>query len=161
MRRTLLVAAMFGLFAGTAYADHHHGGRGPVVRDHRGPSGPVVVHDHRAPQGGVVVHERRGHHEHVRVVNGRYAFPGGVVRVYHRPHFREHYYNVHVRPAVIVEHYDPVPGYVWVAGNWSWSGREWIWNDGYWAPDEPPPPPPAPVVQGGVGIHIGGGISIH
>ena len=32
---------------------------------------------------------------------------------------------------------------------------------GYWAPDEPPPPPPAPVVQGGVGIHIGGGISIH
>lgn len=162
MRRTLLVAAMFGLFAGTAYADHHHGGRGPVVRDHRGPSGPVVVHDHRAPQGGVVVHERRGHHEHVRVVNGRYAFPGGVVRVYHRPRFREHYYNVHVRPAVIVEHYDPVPGYVWVAGNWSWSGREWIWNDGYWAPNaEPPPPPPAPVVQGGVGIHIGGGISIH
>jgi hypothetical protein len=152
---------MFGLFAGTAYADHHHGGRGPVVRDHRGPTRTVVVHDHRAPQGGVVVHERRGHHEHVRVVNGRYAFPGGVVRVYHRPHFREHYYNVHVRPAVVVEHYDPVPGYVWVAGNWSWSGREWIWNDGYWAPDEPAPPPPAPVVQGGVGIHIGGGISIH
>jgi hypothetical protein len=151
---------MFGLFAGTAYADHHHGG-GPVIRDHRAPTRTVVVHDHGRHEGGVVVHERRGHRDHVRVVNGRYAFPGGVVRVYHRPHFREHYYNVHVRPAVVVEHYDPVPGYVWVAGSWQWSGREWIWNDGYWAPDEPAPPPPAPVVQGGVGIHIGGGISIH
>lgn len=164
MRRTLLIAAVFGMFAGTAYADHHHDGHGPVVRDHRGPEprGPVI-HDHRDDHrggGGVVVRERRGPHEHVRVVNGRYAFPGGVVRVYHRPSFREHYYNVHVRPAVYVEHYDPVPGYVWVAGNWQWSGREWMWNDGYWAPDEAPPPP-APVVQGGIGVHIGGGISIH
>jgi hypothetical protein len=160
MKRTLLVAAMFGLFVGTAYADHGHGGRGPVIRDHRGPapSGPVV-RDHRGPQGPVVVHERRGPREHIRVANGRYVFPGGVVRVYHRPVIREHYYNVHVRPAVIVENYDPVPGYVWMRGEWTWGGSEWVWSPGYWAVAEEPAP--APVVTGGVGVSIGGGISIH
>jgi hypothetical protein len=173
MKRTLLVAAMFGLFAGTAYADHGHGGggpvirdhrapapAGPVVRDHRGPSGPVV-HDRR--EGGVVVRDRRGPRvEHVRMNGGRYVFRGGVVRTYRRPVIREHYYNVHVRPAIVVEQYDPVPGYMWVHGDWAWGGSEWVWQPGYWSvAAEEPPPPPAPVVQGGVGISIGGGISIH
>jgi outer membrane lipoprotein SlyB len=26
----------------------------------------------------------------------------------------------------------PAPGYVWVGGEWEWSGR-WIWRAGYWA----------------------------
>jgi hypothetical protein len=97
------------------------------------------------------------------MAGGRYVFPGGVVRVYHRPVIREHYRNRHVRPAIIVENYDPVPGYVWVAGSWTWGGSEWVWSPGYWAAaaEPPPPPPPAPVIRGGVGIHIGGGISIH
>jgi hypothetical protein len=113
-----------------------------VVRDHR--VGGPVVRDHRGP---VVTH--------VRVTNGRYTFPGGVVRVYHRPVIREHYYNVHVRPPLIVESYDPVPGYVWMAGSWTWGGGEWVWTPGYWAVAEEP----APVVQGGIGISAG--ISIH
>ncbi len=97
-------------------------------------------------------------HRHVRVVNGRYMFPGGVVRVYKRPHFHRHYYDRRVRPPIIVEAYDPVPGYVWVAGAWTWGGGEWVWTPGYWAVAEAPPPP-QPVVRGG--ISISGGISIH
>lgn len=164
MRRTLLVAAIVSLFVGTAYADHRHGGRGPVIRDHRGPRGPsgpvVVVRDHRGPARGPVIRDHHGPRmTHVRVSNGRYMFPGGVVRVYRRPVIREHYYNVHMRPPVIVESYDPVPGYVWVAGGWTWGGREWVWTPGYWAAAAEPAP--APVVTGGVGISIGGGISIH
>lgn len=170
MKRTFAVMLFSSLmFGGVAVADHWHGGgHGPVVRDHReGPApAPVVVRDHRAgrPEGGVVVreHERRGPVvTHVRVTNGRYTFPGGVVRVYHRPVIREHYYNVHVRPPLIVESYEPVPGYVWMAGSWGWGGSEWVWNPGYWAVAEEPAPAPAPVVQGGVGISVGAGISIH
>lgn len=92
---------------------------------------------------------------HVRVNNGRYVFPGGVVRVYHRPVIRTHYYDVHVRPPVIVESYDPVPGYMWVAGSWTWGGGEWVWTPGYWAVAEEP----APVV--GAGVSVSAGISIH
>jgi hypothetical protein len=48
---------------------------------------------------------------------------------------RTHYYDMHVRPAIIVEAYDPVPGYIWVGGNWNWSGGEWVWAPGYWSVD--------------------------
>ncbi|NVB77493.1 MAG: BcpO-related WXXGXW repeat protein [Kofleriaceae bacterium] len=160
MRRTFGIATILCMLLGSAaYADHGrgrgrgHGDRsgGVVVRDHRGPDrrGPAV-RDHR--HGGARV-------GHVRVSNGRYVFPGGVVRVYRRPVIRQRYYNVHVRPQVIVEHYDPVPGYMWVSGSWSWGGREWIWQPGYWAAAEAPPPPPQPVIRGG--ISVSGGISIH
>jgi hypothetical protein len=158
MKRTFALVVCSLMFAGVAYADHghgHHGGGRVVVRDHRAPA-PVIVRDHRGP--GPVVREHRGP-VHVRVSNGRYVFPGGVVRVYRRPVIHEHYRNIHVRPAVIVESYDPVPGYVWVAGSWTWGGAEWVWNPGYWAVAEEPAP--APVVQGGVSIGIGAGISIH
>lgn len=89
---------------------------------------------------------------------GRYVFPGGVVRVYKRPKHR-HYYDVHVRPPVIVESYDPVPGYMWVSGGWQWGGGEWVWQPGYWADAGEPVAPPQPVVRGG--ISVSGGISIH
>jgi len=150
------------MLGGAAYAGrgrgHGHGntGRssgGVVVRDHRG-GGPVVR------GGGPVVRDHRDHRgpSHVRVSRGRYVFPGGVVRVYRKPVIRERYHNRHVRPAIIVESYDPVPGYVWVAGSWSWGGAEWVWTPGYWAiADAPPPPPPA--VTGGFSINAG--ISIH
>jgi hypothetical protein len=158
MKRTHALATIVCMvLGGTAYADHWHGGGHGggrvVVRDHRA-AGPVVVRDHRV--GGPVVRDHRGPVvTHVRVTNGRYTFPGGVVRVYHRPVIREHYYNVHVRPPLIVESYDPVPGYVWMAGSWTWGGGEWVWTPGYWAVAEEP----APVVQGGIGISAG--ISIH
>src|SRR5262249_55835603 len=112
----------------------------------------------------------------VRVVGGRYMFPGGVVHVYREPrHVR--YYNVHVRPAVLLESYDPVDGYVWVRGNWRWGGSGWGWVPGSYfvatgearavrveppsvrvqvvAP-APPPPPSVSVRAGfsaGVGVH--------
>jgi hypothetical protein len=108
----------------------------------------------------MVREHRGGRPERVRVVNGRYVFPGGVVRVYKRPVYR-HYYDRRVRPAIIVEQYDPVPGYVWVAGGWSWGGAEWIWTPGYWAVDGgyAEPAPPTATVQGGVSVSAG--ISIH
>jgi hypothetical protein len=98
------------------------------------------VRDHRGPRG-----------KHVRVSKGRYVFPGGVVRVYKRPVIRARYYDMHVRPPIIVEAYDPVPGYVWVAGAWNWGGAEWVWAPGYWAVAAEP----APVVTGGVSISAG------
>ncbi|HUS32758.1 MAG TPA: YXWGXW repeat-containing protein [Kofleriaceae bacterium] len=150
MRGTIrLVAILCVALGGTAFAGHGHGGgkhggggRGRVVvRDHRSGPSTVVVRDHRAPRV-----------KYVRASKGRYVFPGGVVRVYKKPRI-ERYYDVHVRPAVIVESYDPVPGYVWVSGGWTWGGSEWVWTPGYWAvADEP-------VVTGGVSISAG--ISIH
>lgn len=161
MRRTLGLAVAFCMMlGGAAYAGrgrgHGHGtGRasgGVVVRDHRG-GGPMVVRG-----GGPVVRDHRGP-ARVRLSRGRYVFPGGVVRVYRRPVIREHYYDMHVRPAIIVESYDPVPGYVWVAGNWSWGGSEWVWTPGYWAVADEPAPSPPPAVTGGFGVSAG--ISIH
>lgn len=137
--------------AGHGREGGHGGGGHPggvVVRDHRGGGGPVVVQ--RGGRGGPRV-------SHVRMAGGRYMFPGGVVRVYKRPVIREHYYNRYRRPAVIVEAYDPVPGYVWVGGGWNWGGAEWVWSPGYWSASVEPAP--APVVTGGVGFSAG--ISIH
>lgn len=154
MRGTLHVAAVLCALVGTTYADHYHGdrGHGPVIRDHRGGDGPVahgggpgpVIRDHRGPT-------------HVRVTNGRYVFPGGVVRTYRRPEIHEHYRDFHRRPALIVETYDPVPGYMWVRGGWTWDGGEWVWTPGYWAAEVERAP--APVMSGGVSVSAG--ISIH
>jgi hypothetical protein len=138
------------ILGGVAYAGRGHGGRGNGGRGRA--SGGVVVRDHRAP-APKVVHRGRGHRNHVRMSKGRYVFPGGVVRVYRRPVARARYYNVRVRPPVLVETYDPVPGYVWVAGGWTWGGREWIWTPGYWAVAE------QPVMSGG--FSVSAGISIH
>ena len=84
----------------------------------------------------VVVRQRRAVvRAPVYVSNGRYVFQGGVSRTYVRPVVRERYYNIRVRPQIIVENYDPVPGYIWVAGRWQWNGYEWAWTSGYYAPD--------------------------
>lgn len=158
MKRTLNLVAILGVtLGGIAYAGHGHGGGhgrgggGVVVRDHRSGPTTVVVRDHRSNPRVT----------HVRVSGGRYVFPGGVVRVYKKPVIRERYYDVHMRPALIVEAYDPVPGYVWVAGSWTWGGGEWVWTPGYWAVTDEPVvvAPAAPVVSGGISVNAG--ISIH
>jgi hypothetical protein len=139
--------AIAGPHGGTVVRDHRSAGGGgggaTVVRDHRsGGGGDVVVRDHRSsPQDRVVVRDHRGtsgrtvvrdHRGPVHVSGGRYVFPGGVVRTYRAPVIRTHYYSYRHRPALIVESYDPVPGYVWTRGNWRWSGAEWLWVPGYW-----------------------------
>jgi hypothetical protein len=133
MRYLGAIGIVFLLSTGIAAAGPH-GGRGAAVRDHRsaggGGGGGAVVRDHRGYSGGTVVRDHRGP---VHVSGGRYVFPGGVVRTYRAPVIRAHYYNHYRRPALFVESYEPVPGYVWVRGNWLWSGVEWLWAPGYWA----------------------------
>jgi hypothetical protein len=133
MRRILpLTLLALTLFGGVATADRdRHRDRGR--RD-----------DHR--RGGVVVREQRDYRpvrrdrravqrRPIYVNNGRYVFHGGVTRTYTRPVIRQRYYDVRVRPVVIVENYDPAPGYIWVQGHWQWNGYEWTWTSGYYAPD--------------------------
>jgi hypothetical protein len=67
--------------------------------------------------------------------NNRFTFHTGRTVVYTRPIIRERYYNVRVRPQVIVENYPAQDGYIWVSGQWTWSGSEWQWNGGHYEPD--------------------------
>lgn len=67
--------------------------------------------------------------------DGVYVFNSGRRWRYQRPVIRQRYYNVRVRPQVVVESAPTEAGYIWVAGNWSWGGGEWVWNAGYYAPD--------------------------
>lgn len=64
-----------------------------------------------------------------------FTFQGGVSIRYSQPVIRTRYYDPNYRPPVFVENYPPQPGYIWVNGNWSWNGYEWVWTAGYYAPD--------------------------
>lgn len=128
MRRILPLSLLaLTLLGGLATADRYRrsngGGGGVVVRDHR-ESRPVVVRERTVVRRSPVY-----------VSGGRYVFAGGVSRAYVRPVIRQRYYDVRVRPTLIVENYDPTPGYVWVRGHWQWNGFEWLWVGGYYAPD--------------------------
>ncbi|MDQ3337277.1 MAG: hypothetical protein M4D80_19100 [Myxococcota bacterium] len=144
MRRIIITALAVMLMGGVASAD-----RGWRSRDTSRDSGGTVVRDHR-DTGRVDRHSgyrdrsnyrdrtnyRRVERRPVYVNNGRFVFHGGVSRSYTRPVFRQRYYDYRYRPQIVVQNYDPVPGYTWVQGQWSWSGYEWLWVDGYWAPDQ-------------------------
>jgi hypothetical protein len=141
MRRILpLTLLALTLVGGVATADRHRGGdrgdrgdRGSYRGGYRA-GGGVVVRDHRDSRP--VVRQRRVvTRQPIYVNNGRYVFAGGVSRAYVRPVISTRYYNYRVRPSIIVENYDPVPGSVWVAGTWRWNGFEWVWGSGYYAPD--------------------------
>jgi hypothetical protein len=71
----------------------------------------------------------------VHVSNGHYRFNNGYSVRYSRPTFNVRYTNYRVRPVLYVENYQPVPGYIWVRGNWNWNGYEWIWVSGHYAVD--------------------------
>ena len=45
----------------------------------------------------------------------------------------ERYRDYRVRPRILVENYDPMPGYVWAPGGWQWNGAEWQWFGGHYA----------------------------
>ena len=124
MKRILLTFLALGLLGGVASADHRRGGWG---RHHDGRStarGGVVV---RTTPARVYTQPRR-----VYVDRTRYVRRPIYVQ---RPVIRYRYYNYYQRPAIIVENYPAQPGYYWVAGQWSWSGYEWVWQPGHYEPD--------------------------
>lgn len=134
--KRIIISALVALTAlgGVASADRYHGTR-------------------HAP-GGVTVSPSRGHYNNRAQYNrGRYQ-PRNNYRysrnyVVHRPAYRYvrrpiyvqrpvikyRYYNYYQRPSIIVENYRPMTGYIWVAGQWSWNGYEWIWMPGHYEPD--------------------------
>jgi len=141
-----LTALVLGLSSGVALADHHGDHRGVgVVVEHR--AAPTVVRDHREfHNNAIVVRDRdsyRGSYRGDWHGGGRvivHAGPGyrHIDRrpIYvSRPIIRERYFNYYRRPALIVENYNAMPGYYWVAGGWVWNGAEWIWQPGHYQPD--------------------------
>jgi hypothetical protein len=162
MRRIILTALAVMLSSGVALADrdrrhddryrdrrwhntsqnyYNHGDR---YRDHR---------DYRARGGYYHWHgdnDRRwsrwdGRWDGVRRPNvrtpiyvssgDRYYFRGGYYRPYRRPVIQYSYRNYYQRPALIVENYDPVPGYIWIRGEWRWDGYQWQWIPGHYEVD--------------------------
>ncbi len=140
-----LTALALGLSSGVALADHrgeYHGDhrvavehRAPVVRDH---GHVAVVRGGGEWRGRTFVREGREWHGGGRVIVHEPYRRDYVVRrpiFVSRPIIREHYYNYYRRPALIVENYGAMPGYYWVAGQWSWNGYEWLWQPGHYQPD--------------------------
>ena len=141
---------MFALLAvtalgGTAMADRdNHRGRdrrGPVVRDHRPTNnGGWNRRDNRRYDNNRRVVVRRAPRYRIErrpvfVNRNRFVFHNGITRVYQRPVIKYRYYDYRVRPQPIVENIQPVPGYIWVAGQWTWNGGEWTWSAGHYAVD--------------------------
>jgi hypothetical protein len=135
--RRIIITALIALTAlgGVASAD----------RDHR---------RWRNDHGGVRVErvQPRSHYRHrpsrVYVPSRTYVRPSyrttyrrPYVHVVRRPIYvqapviRYRYYNYYQRPQVIAENYPPKAGYLWVPGQWTWNGYEWIWQAGHYQPD--------------------------
>jgi hypothetical protein len=103
----------------------------------------------RYQRGGVSVQRsyprqstwRQGYRQNYRpAYNSRVVVQPRVHVVRHpiyvqRPVIRYRYYNYHQRPAILVENQQPMAGYIWVTGQWQWSGYEWIWQPGHYQPD--------------------------
>ena len=47
----------------------------------------------------------------------------------------------------------PAPGYVWIAGHWSWNGQAWVWIAGQWQM----PPQPSAIWSPGHWVQTPGG----
>ena len=119
--------------------DHRRDNR-PVVRDNRRYDRPVVRDNRRYDRrprytGPVRANRRVIDRRPIYVTDGRIRFHNGRTVVYNRPVIRQRYYDVRVRPQIIVENYPPQYGYIWVSGSWNWNGVEWVWTSGHYAPD--------------------------
>jgi hypothetical protein len=149
MKRIITLALLgITLTTGAALADRDRGHRNNDRRhdrvEHRDRGGrDRVVHRDRGRwdrgRDRVIIRDR-DRHRHVhrsRPVyrNNTFYFDGGVTRVYRAPTVRYRYRNYYQRPTVLVENYDPMPGYVWVQGNWNWNGYEWVWMPGHYEVD--------------------------
>ena len=148
---SLLLASLLTGGVALADRDHDRGGHDRGDRGDRGNHGRVIVHEgyrggYRTPvvQGGVTVQVNRpvyrgNYRQDRRVVvrrpiyvnNNGYVFHNTTIR-YVRPVIRERYYNVRMRPQIIVENYPSQDGYMWVQGQWAWDGREWQWQSGHY-----------------------------
>jgi hypothetical protein len=122
MYKFISAALMVMMFGGVAAADHDRDQNRDHDRGHR--------ENRPAQRADRHVVSRRP----VYANNGRFVFGGGVTHAYTRPVTRR-YYNARVRPVMLTENYQNEPGYVWVNGNWTWSGREWLWGDGHYVAD--------------------------
>lgn len=142
MKRIILSSlVVLTALGGVAFAD-----RRPDVRDHRG---GVVVQPTRPryerPRNDRPRYDSRQRYE--SRPRNRYSYNRPVYT--HRPAYRYvrrpiyvrrptiavRYYNYYQRPALVAESYAAMPGYYWVAGQWNWSGYEWIWTPGHYEPD--------------------------
>ena len=149
MRKIILAALVLTLgLSSAAYADRDHRGRdrdrqfrgrgnqGLVVRDNRNWNRGQV----RWVRGNDRVVVRHHHHHHrPRIVyanNGYYAFGPNIRYRYARPVIARRYFDIRYRPALIVENYAPVTGYIWVRGHWNWNGYEWMWVPGHYEIDQ-------------------------
>jgi hypothetical protein len=125
-----VTALILALSGGAALADRRGGDRGGDRR------GVVVVRDHGESRGGRVVRDHRDWRRDGW--NARPRYERGVRRPIYvsRPVIRDRYYDYRYRPQLIVENYNTMPGYTWVAGRWSWNGYEWAWQPGHYEPDQ-------------------------
>jgi hypothetical protein len=135
-----LTALALGLSGGVALADHGRGGdhRGVFVEHRAAPQNRVIVRDRHEWHGGNVVRDHRGWDGGGRVIvrnEPRYQRYERRPIYVSRPIIRDRYYDYYRRPAVIVENYNPMAGYYWVAGGWTWNGYEWNWQCGHYEPD--------------------------
>jgi hypothetical protein len=134
MRRIILFTILtLTATSGAALADrnHHDSYRG----DHRGDyhGGGTSI---RNPHDRVwTQRDHRVYRRPVYVNDGYYQFHNGYRYRYARPVIQHRYYDYRVRPQIIVENYETVPGYIWVQGHWQWNGYEWIWTSGYYSVD--------------------------
>lgn len=149
MRRIITLALLaIVATAGTAAADRYRGDRGrheQRYRDHRHDRGRVVVRDHRYNDRRVVVRQpRRVIRDRVRnyidyrpvyANNNRFTFRNGRTFYYQRPTIQYRYTDYRYRPQLLVENYETVPGYIWIAGRWDWNGYEWVWIGGHYQVD--------------------------
>jgi hypothetical protein len=86
-------------------------------------------------QGPVRANRRVIERRPIYVTGDRFTFHSGRTVVYRRPVFRERYYNINVRPQIVVEDFEDEPGYIWVQGSWNWNNGEWIWTGGHYEAD--------------------------
>jgi hypothetical protein len=154
MRRIITLTALaLGLTGGVAAADRHDRTFGG--NHERGGRDRVVVRTNNNNwnrggtwnRGGNYNTGNRGYRDnrsYIRVErtrpvwrNNGYYFGGNIgFRTYHRPVINVRYRDYYRRPALVVENYDPVPGYIWIQGNWNWSGYEWVWTPGHYDIDQ-------------------------
>jgi hypothetical protein len=132
MIRLLVTGLTLTLLSGVAMADRQHDRRD----NHREKRSDVRDSQPRRVNRPAQRSNRRAiSRRPIHANNGAFVFHNGIRRSYTRPVIQARYYNVRYRPQLVVENYEAVPGYIWIRGSWNWTGREWQWNGGHFAPD--------------------------